>query len=986
MYTRMNGTIRAIDGPDTHDPQDDIYPSLEQEWMAIKDLFRKKANRELSDAFPPDKGMIIDQWCSKFHIDDPKDKERVQKVAKYAQSIIDCLDVVGSLAAGGVAVLWQPAPPCLDALIFILNMPKRIKDVYDKLIDLLEEVESFLVRFKILKHMDSRVKLHRELVLKTRQILCCFVEICVMSIYMLEEHKLKTSLKSALLSNDSGTGDKLSKFRRLALSMDSLTNTIAFRHIIDIEETQKNTRTTLKSIQDTGTQAFGMIKSIRESVTANSDEKTQTVNQERLKNIEARIYAKHDRFLIGESSQLPSYMDEFIPDTLPNLHKWQQYHDWKEAAAGPERAALLLTGDVGSGKSCMMAALKEELDNIRLNAQKGAPSTYVALHVFSGHQSGISNDGDKFKSSSSTILAALRSMAVQVARQSTYYAADLEKQLSIENNQKINKVDNIEALWGLLRLSTFKAPPEAVMYLLFDGIEKETESNIRALLRLFVGSQAERQQRKDTLKVRAVLTFTTKLRYALGFSIPEIPMDIVTEELIQQHAEGELERLRIFQGTDKKSFARRTSIIDAVKKFGIQANSSRRTWNFADVNHKLKQIYSAIQRGASSGELSEILDDEPQKKVNPNRKRELQKLTATLSSKQVSEINQLLPWLLYSELKSESWMGVDELEAVLFLATNIDSLQSLTQKMQDPFARLFQYRSGLVRLNQDVEAVLRQGEEDPVTTPFLDEPRISLDISIRNTQEAVVRQFVWKLNEEVSKGLFDFSSYADASANGLHANKLEGYLTITRLCLKLLNEGWTEETEAVVWYAREHLPKHFIELHRRIAQVSLSDRSIITRGLVSFLRDPYHLIHDEDRHFGDGEYWLADSASKEAVYSWLQKTSSQLQGSEKRWADTVLQAKYSNIEHLRGVACSVAKKWLTHGKENAKERDKTVGPRRTSSLEQSLFGWLDRFISHVSFTRPVVTNSYANKIRVLDSTIHKSTMLLTLLHLEGLMV
>lgn len=769
-----------------------------------------------------------------------------------------------------------------------------------------------------------------------------------------------------------------------------MTSTIAFHHIVNIEENQKDTSTTLRSIQEAEEQTFGIIKSIpdliKESVTVNSDEKTQTVNKERLRNIEERIYAKHDRFQIEESSPLPPYLDYFLPNTLSALHRWTSYRTWKKATTGANRAALLLTGDVGSGRSCMMGALKEELDGMRLNAQKGEPSTYVALYTFLGHRFGMGDDNDKLKSMGSFIPSALRSMAVQVARQSTYYAADLDNQISMEKNQSINKVDNIDTLWGLLRLSTFEAPPGAVMYLLFDGIEMENESNVRALLRLFVGSQAERHQKRDTLKLRAAFTFSTQLRYALEYQIPEIRMDAVTEELIERYTRDELKRLGIFQGTDRVSYARREDIINAVQRFSDRTHKSRRTWNFTDVNQKLKQIYGAIQRDASSNELKEILEDDPQQTIYPNRKMELNKFTASLSHKQVREINQLLPWLLYSELKFEYWMRVEELEAVLFLAVNTDSLQNLTQKVQGQFAKLFQYRSGRMKLNEDVEAILRQGEEDSVAASVSDEPRISLDISIRNTQEAVVRQFVWKLNEEVSKGLFDFSSYADASANGLHANKLEGYLTITRLCLKLLNEGWTEETEAVVWYAREHLPKHFIELHRRIAQVSLSDRSIITRGLVSFLRDPYHLIHDEDRHFGDGEYWLADSASKEAVYSWLQKTSSQLQGSEKRWADTVLQAKYSNIEHLRGVACSVAKKWLTHGKENAKERDKTVGPRRTSSLEQSLFGWLDRFISHVSFTRPVVTNSYANKIRVLDSTIHKSTMLLTLLHLEGLMV
>lgn len=996
----IGNIVRAIDRPYSNGLGKDASMSLDQAWKETKDRFDSKTKgARLANFVPPNTDHLLDQWISKFHIEDPKDIERIQKLRKIVRSIVDCLDVVGSVAAEGASLAWQPAGPCFSALMYVLSIPRRIQDVYDTVVDLFEEIESFLVKFKVLKGVDSRVRLNTDLVLKVHEMLFCFVDVCIMSIDLLQTRKVKTSLKIALLKDDSGTGSELQKFRRLAQSLDSLTNTVALDHIITIEEIGMDTHTTLKSVQETGketnvtlrsvqateNQTFGIVKSIpgliKESLAANnSDEKTQTVNKDRLKKIEERIYAKHDRFSVEEQSLLPPNLERFLPSTLPLLHEWPEYEGWKNAATGPRRAALLLTGDHGSGKSCMMGALKGELDSIRLNAKRGEPSTYVALHVLSGHPLEMTDGSNKLRSTSSIIPSALRSMAVQVARQSTYYAADLEGQLlSMEkNNRSISQVDDIETLWSELRLSRFGAPSGAVMYLLFDGIERESESNVRALLRLFVGSEAERHQKKDTLKIRAILTVDTKLRSALDFRISEVRMDVVTTQMIQDYARRELKRLSIFQGNDGKSKTRRENIIKAIEKFTVGGDRSKKAWNFTDVNHKLKQIHDAIQRDAPSSELREILEDEPRRNINPNRKKELDAITATLNSKQILEINQLLPWLLYSELKFEYWMEVDELEAVLFLTQNSDSLQSLTQKMQEHFSRLFQRRSGRVRLNPDAELILRQTEEDSLATSSLDEPRISLDISIRNAQESVVRQFIWKLNEQVSKGIFDFSSFSSPDSNGIYANKLEGHLTITKLCLKLLNEGWVEETEALIWYAREHLPKHFIELYRRISQISMNDKSMITQSLVSFLRDPYHLASDQDRHFGDGEYWLADSASKEAIRSWLQHNSSQLHGFDKRWVETMLQSSHGQIGYLREVACSVARRWSTHCKENAKERDKTVGLRKTNSLEQSLFGWLDRFITHVSHALSC-NRSLSNSNRIMKPLAHKSTVKLILL-------
>lgn len=687
---------------------DQVNRTLEDAWRDAREAFHKKTNRPLVSSVPVDLDAYMERWSKAYEIDPSEGAQRKRRFLKVVQNIIDGFQVVGGIVSEGASMAFAPAGFCFSALSFLLEMPRRIQNVYDTLLELFEEVENFLVRFKILKRIDSRSKLSADIVTSANKMLVSFVEICTLSIDLLGHHKLKTSLKAALLNNDSGTGSALSGFRTQAQSLDSLTSTVAFEHVVSIEETGRDTNVMVKAI-----------------AASTNDDKTRLVNQDRLNTIEEKIYARDERLIAEASTLWPHDRGDLLPDTLNVLGLSTEFEAWINPKSTLGRSALLLVGDHGTGKSRMLEALKEELDESRRMADKDESSLYVALHVFSDYATLMTDDRKRNSSTSSFIPTALRSMAVQVARQSTRYATDLEKQLSINKSRPVSQMDNIEELWDMLKLSAFSAPSNATMYLLFDGIDRESESKVKKLLSLFVGPDAERQQKMDTLNVRAIFALDTKLHAGFDLSIPKICMDVVTLELIQEYTKSQLRRLELFQEADERSSARIREVLQTIELRSARSEGNNKPWSFTDVGQKLREVRKAVQNDASSNELRAILEGDPGQANNPEARKMLEQVAAKIPSRLVSQINQMLPWVMYTQ--SGYHMEIEELEAILYLAQNSDSLQSLSQKMRDSFGDLFLRSGQFVSLKPEVEDTLRQMEEEPLPGTETANSLITLD-------------------------------------------------------------------------------------------------------------------------------------------------------------------------------------------------------------------------------------------------------------------
>lgn len=147
------------------------------------------------------------------------------------------------------------------------------------------------------------------------RMLLSFVDVCILSIKLLEEHKVSTVFKAALLKNDSGVGAALEGFRRLAKSLDSLTSTVAFEHILVVEETVK---------EETVKEVNVGFKSI---VASNHETRIERINAERLRIIEAKIFDQTEHSIWEEFVRLTKYpkSEYSLPSTCDVLESHVEY-------------------------------------------------------------------------------------------------------------------------------------------------------------------------------------------------------------------------------------------------------------------------------------------------------------------------------------------------------------------------------------------------------------------------------------------------------------------------------------------------------------------------------------------------------------------------------------------------------------------------------------------------------------------------------------
>lgn len=878
--------------------------TLDRAWRDADQQFYEKTGKHLKTTVPTQKKGVINTWKAKYDVEDSDTSSKFNQMASLLQTILDGVEVIGAFAAQGASLIYAPAGMCFNAIAFLIEAPRQIKKVYDTLRGLFEEVQDFLVKFKVLKRIDDRMGLDEDLVLNTNKILISFVKICGLSIKLLEGSRFMTAAKVLFLQDDSGVGAELENFRHLAQSQSYLVGTVTLEHVLKHEEDVKEI---LASAGETN--VF-----VRSLAVANNDEKTKLVNKGRIDTIVDKIFPKGERGLAQDPSQMPQSQEDLLFDTFEALANHEKYKQWIYSSPSG-RAALFLLGPPGTGKSRMIEALKDKLDKIRSSASKNAPSTYVAFYGFSGQRTRTSKDD---KRTNSSIPHALRSMAVQVAQQSTNYAKDLARQLQQEQN--ISQMDDIERLWQALRLSTFDAPPESSLYLLFDGVEQERESMIHALVNIFAGSK--RQQKNDRLRVRAVLAGDPKVRFA-GSSAATISMDDLNKELVQAYAIKEMKRLQIFQDFDKKSTARRELVVQTLR--------DSEACNFVTVRQKLERLRDAVDNDCPSSELTRVLADEKGQTYNAAAKQLLDKLAVTLSPKHISQLNSIIMWTLYSQ---SNWpFQIQELEAVLYLEQDKDTLESLDKKIKQRYGGVFNRDDSSLYLNPNLREYLSHSDDSPSSSEEACVPLITMNISIQDAQEKVVRQFIWNLNEQMSSGKFDFASHSDVSKNKIRVNRLDGHLTITRLCFKLLNEGWQEQTEAMVSYALDYTPKHLTELRKMVSRISTTDKKMLGQGLVGFLSDPYYFAEDPEKDFGSGEYWLVESEDVESVRFWLQQSLDQLQPHEARWVKQVTQQSEGRLGHMKQITRVVGRKWLSYNKN-------CLG-------DGYLFAWVDKFIEMV---------------------------------------
>lgn len=793
--------------------------------------------------------------------------------------------------------------------------------------DLFEEVNQFLIRFRIYKRLDDKGRLPDELVDNTSDLLITFVKICGKAARLLRGgFRAKLELGVKVLLRDDEMKGHLDAFRNLVNHSTMLSGTVM------LEEVMNNSEATKQILSFAGE----MRSDVRLLVARSNIEKTKQVNKDRLDRIGRKLFDRPP----GEEMLVALKQEDTLPKTLETLQATEEYKQWSEDSSSA-RSVLILWGPAGCGKSRMLEEFRAHLEVQRDDADKGEPNTYTAFFDFNDTRPKAVQD-QRGKGPTSSISHALRSIAYQVANQSTTYATDLFVQLSKGSDSKaanIRQEKDVEALWSSLGLAQLSTTETSTLYILLDGIERESPTEEQKLMRALL--KTPDRIAPELLRIKILLT--RKLKPEPDTSVSSaLSLNQVNQDLVVAFAFEEMKRLDILQHRHKET---RTLRRDVLKRLSTHPEH----FTFEIVKARLAMLKKAIDDEAPKGTMDTILNTKVSYDSAGEGRALLEELEREFAQKTKSVVllNKLLIWLVLSH--TEYW-GIEELEAALHLENAELPIEPLGVKISRSYHKAIDTGERFVSLNPVLRDVLHENSLpiDGKDAPALEERSISLNITINNADESTIKQFVWDLNEHMSTGRFDFSKTSGQNAIAkIGVSAVEGNLTITRLCFKLMNEGWDKQTEPLLWYACAYLPRHLAYLQKMALKIRASDKHMIGEGLVTLLRENY-VFEQNHEHHGTDPSWMENDDEIGAIRFWLAEpeTKGQLPLKERRWIDGALQESRGRLGFLLDLAIAIGRQWLTDAR----------------SLSDMLYVWLDRFIEQVRYiTCTVKCNTDRNR-------------------------
>lgn len=878
---------------------------LKEAWLRAEKEFQATTGKALGSYDIKSKEGILRSFRQKYDADESDSKKSSALQLGTLENVLNAVTVVGAFAAQGVGMIFGPADMCFNAVAFLLSVPAQIKKVYDELQALFQEIERFLTKFKIYKRIEDGAGLGDELYENTNNLLTCFVKVCGTASRVLQgswRDRMKNNLRVVLLSDDR-VGAALEEFKKLCSASDSLVNTVMLEHVISSEANIKTILSSTRRIEG----GVGVL------VARSNDEKTSLVNRDRLNLVGKRLFANPP----DEDILLSTNQDNNV-ETLEVLQSVEEYNKWIDDTSSP-RSTLVIWGAPGSGKSYMLEAIREHLNNRRENALRGQPSIYVAKHHFDEVRSKpVDDQSENAYNKSAAKADAVRRIAYQVAMQSTNYTKELATLLS--DNSSVRSEKDLTKVFNSLKLSQITVPFGATMYVLLDGIEEnDIGGDLRVLLNLLMAAPTQ-----EGLQIKVLLVMNTNPSALQTGQFLAFSLDTVNQKLLASFAVDEMQRRNFLQEDDKQTREFREAILEK-----LTTNSSDIT--FKSIRQKLIQLQQAIDEDRPQTVMSNILEaDNDSGQLTEEGLEILADLETTLTERGITLLNKIIGLVLYTP---SGMRELDELEAFLYLDKAELPIEPLRKKIKRSFDKVLELSGDFVWLKWEAErALLDLGKSENVVAGNPEDSRITLNITIKNATEQDVQKFIWDLNEHISTGKFDFSlARAQAASHKIRVHEVESQLHIVRLLFTIISQGWDEKSKPLVSCAYDQIPGFLANLHKLEAKVSVSDRRMLGEGLITFLTDTYYArIDHEDYGWG---LWMSDDESVAAMRFWLEDdtTIETLRPKERRWIKENTDHSLGRLGFAKDMATAVATQWLTD--------------IRTDSYR--LYIWLDMFIDNV---------------------------------------
>ncbi|KAJ6475541.1 hypothetical protein C8R45DRAFT_1159682 [Mycena sanguinolenta] len=862
-----------------------------------------------------------------------KDKwDRAKRVGLQSLKYLKMLVGAASQASSFVPIPASVANITSTALCFVFDIPEAIKGYNDAIDQVFGEVSSALSQFQIYQSMDNVDHVNRLLIVQIHQVMVSFVKLCAHVVKYRQDRKRDRFLRQikSIFDDNSGLTDEINKFRRALQQQRDVEGTITLAVVVE-------TRQELVALLERSI-AFGKTTEETHRAVQEMQKGLQSLNEDADR---IRTLIKIRNTLGVPDSETMQTCTKLASECSDGTGSWIWTHGAYTAWTAPKDKdtshVLLVSGPPSSGKSSVSALITK-----RLEEQKGR--TYVA-HYFFNPTSNKKSDYDKHP-----VQLALKYMAFQIARVDATVQKTLGK--ACDAPGAFSSSVDLESLWEELKIGV--SGSGATYYLVFDGLENLPNPEAKKLLKFIFGPKLAEQ---SAGRVRVLVSgrddddkFAEEsgVRRALWIPMKEHngpDMRIIIEEVLNK--EGMLQH------------AKPNSEQQRAKKKILEKLPQNVQGSYSLLQFGLDNVIRLLSTRTAITELDRMLDQS----INSHEVA-IQNLQRSLTVDEISELNELLKWVLFSNQP----LTLDQLEAAMFLYSGAESLASLKYiiknkysavlKLEDPFVYCKDGVWEYLQKDKDTSGKSRQSKERPT---------ISMTITINNVDQELCGHFLWDLAHKAIRDRFKFDF--DATSNALHnsqaviaLDEFEAHHTIVKRAFEYLSKEHRDQTKEIGNYLVTWLPYHL----DRLRQLEDEEKGMLMPDeQLEIGQNLYQLFQDEGvfhRHRAsfEGTWWEAE----EMVYvqNWL-TDSAAVRKLDKRWRDEVKRAVSPTKGYLRKFTKMVVEGFLRERSwqvQNAyiwivkfmgAEQDNKIDWEGVSTWCQSCLGLLDSELNSLWYER-----------------------------------
>ncbi|KAG5763416.1 hypothetical protein H9Q72_008480 [Fusarium xylarioides] len=770
-------------------------------------------------------------------------------------NILECLKLLGGIAAQGASVVFQPASVVFNAMGILLEAPKKIRDFHEAIDEVFAVVAPSLSQFRIYERIEQFRKIDTDLTRAIHITMISLVDICALVITLQDPNskwsKFKSNVKKALLDDDSGLSVELRKFRQAIHGQQSIEATLTLEVAL---ESRHEVSIILAKVFETGKWTEEIASKITTLQQAETKRAQDTTKKAYLSKIKEKLGIDEKELEINRE-MFKRLCDSRVENSGSWLDDEEAYTSWADADAAGARPLLLLLGEKNTGRSTTVSTIVQKL-KVRYKTPTERSSRVLLAWYFFPSLSDKADKGDP-----TPARTALKHLALQLAEQDMALAKSIASICEEKDNGTYFTDVSCESLWKDLRLGQPRG--DTMYYFIFDGVEKLSKMHADAGTQFFgVIKEASHSPttESDRSGIRLLVSGSGDAVKSLGgFESPTINIAKSNGSDIKSYIKRAMRKYDIFQGNDSKDEASRQKIND---KLIEMAGGS-----FFKVQSALDRIKDLVDSGGQESELDDLLteSDWGREAISKNVVAELQE---QLSPQNIDEINELLIWVVYGF----EWLSVDQLEAALFLRFGSTPLQKLAKKLQGKYSRLFEVDGQVISVRRDLLSLVIK---DPKQLRSVDDdiPRITATITITKGDITTVQNFLWTLFQKSVVEKFEFEPLAGQvtqTKGEIRVNGYDAHLAIVMQAISFLIKKPDDRTENLGRYLVWNLPKHLKELNNpeRDHKVDNAAKRDIGSMLFDILGQGT-IIRRHWKHFVDVPLF-SDTAQISTLLAWLQ--------------------------------------------------------------------------------------------------------------------